>query len=478
MKAVLINPSWTQSLGRFAELARQRTYSPPLGICYVAAVAEQRGHQVQIIDAEAERLIDPLAIVERLNQIDPDIIGITATSPVFPRALLLAGVLKDHFTVPLVIGGSHINVSGQAAFADCFDYAVYGDGEYAFSELMQTLEGNGELAQVPGLIFRRGGMVQVNPQYPTLENVDELPFPAIHLLKNELYSLRFASRKPQRYTSIMAMRGCPFKCVFCSEPLTSKGLRMRSAINIVDEIERDFRELGIEHFTFVDSNITLSRKQAIDLSREIKKRNIAITWEGWTRANLVDEEMLREMKASGFVRISFGIESGDPRILKIIKKEVALEDMRRAFKLARKLKIEALCSAMIGLPGETRESIDKTISFIRNTPEIEYSNLSIAVPYPGTEMYEMARRQEHGLKLLSEDLTRFNRYDGAVISVNDLLPQDLVRLQKIGLLKIHFTPARIVKSIKLVKFNTLLVLGFSFLGALLGSARFSRKDKK
>ena len=142
MKALLINPSWTESLGRFAEIARERTYSPPLGICYIAAVARERGHQIQILDAEAERLCQSDEILKRVKALGPDLIGITSTSPVFPKALELAKVLKDNLKLPLVIGGSHVNVSKEKAFAECFDFAVFGDGEYTFSMLLEHLEKN------------------------------------------------------------------------------------------------------------------------------------------------------------------------------------------------------------------------------------------------------------------------------------------------------------------------------------------------
>jgi radical SAM superfamily enzyme YgiQ (UPF0313 family) len=233
-------------------------------------------------------------------------------------------------------------------------------------------------------------------------------------------------------------------------------VRFRSGKNIVDEMERNQKEFGITHFTFVDSNITLNKKQILEICDKIIKRKLNITWEGWTRANLITEELLMQMKSAGFVRMSIGIESANPEILKIIKKEVSHEDIKHAFKLCKKAGIETTCSVMLGLPGETKQTVYETINFVRSIPEIMFSNFSIANPYPGTEMLEMAKRGEFGMKLVEPDYTKWARYDMSPIMVNDLSPEDIVYLQKFGLVKIHLTLPRILFCLRLINFRTLL----------------------
>ena len=166
------------------------------------------------------------------------------------------------------------------------------------------------------------------------------------------------------------------------------------------------------------------------------------------QANLVDEELLSLMQQAGFVRVSFGIETGSPRILKLIRKEVSHEDIRRVYRLAGKLGLEATCSAMMGHPGETEADVWETVRFIRSIPEIEYSPLSIAVPYPGTELYQMAQNGEHGLKLLTQDYSQYLRYAGGVMEVNGMSPQYLRKLQKRALLWMHLTPGKLVGTIR------------------------------
>ncbi|MFH1540805.1 MAG: radical SAM protein [Elusimicrobiota bacterium] len=481
MKIVLINPAWTDTLGSFAQLGRERTYSPPLGLCYLAAALEKNGHTVEIIDAEVERLCLKEVLL-KVENIKPNIIGINIFSPTLHKSKEIAEKIKISLPhIPIVVGGAHVSIMKEQALLECYDYGIINEGEHTIVEFLKVIEGDKKPSEIRGLIYREKNKIVVNHVSEITQDINSLPFPAIHLLKKNLYQLKFVNGRKTIYTSIMAMRGCPFECVFCSEPLIGgRKVRFRSPENIADELESINRQLGISHFTFVDSNITLNRNQVIGICDQINKRKLSITWEGWTRANLIDEDLLKRMKESGFVRMSFGVESGDPEILKIIKKEVSLDSIKNAFRLCKKLKIEISCSAMLGLPGETRKSVNKTIEFIRNTPEILYSNFSIAIPYPGTELFDMAQKGKHGLNLIENDYTKWARYDNGPMSVNDLTPHDLVRLQKIGLLKIHLTPKRILASLKIIKPFTLFPIFIRLLFASLQDLKtffnLSRKE--
>ncbi|MFZ3064438.1 MAG: radical SAM protein [Nitrospirota bacterium] len=466
MRILLVTPTWTDDLGIFAKLAKKRNSQPALGILYLAAVAEKRGHDVRVIDADVEGYtIDSLA-AEIINS-NYDMVGITATSPIFHKAVSLAKMLKSEgYKNPILIGGEHINIFKGEAFLDCFDFAFVGESDFSFNDFLGHYESNSkDFHSVKGLIFRKDGKVVINEAGSRIDNLDELEFPAMHLLKRNSYIMTFAKFSSREYLPIMATRGCPFKCVFCSEPLTNPIVRYRSPENIADEMEKWVKELGITHFFFLDSNITLKRQQIEGICRELLKRKLKVTWEGWTRANLVDRPLLTLMKEAGLIRISYGIESGDPEILRIIKKKVSHDDMLNAFKITEELGIEPACSLMIGLPGETRASAERTIEFARNIPQILYSNLSIANPYPGTELYDWAVEGKYGIKLHINDHSEYRRYDSSPISVNDLSQEDLVRLQKIGLLKIHLTPKRIIVAVKMLGFWNLIPVFISFITA-------------
>lgn len=476
MKILLICPTWTEDLGRFSRLAKTRNSQPPLGILYLAAIAEKKGHSTRIIDADVEGFTVQNLVSQVING-TYDMVGITATSPIFHKAVLLAQTIKAQDSrIPLLIGGEHLNIFGKEAFEDCFDFAFVGESDHSFAEFLDAFIGDEAYDEINGLIFRdKSNVTVVNPPRARVQNLDELDFPSMHLLKRGVYNMTFAMHREREYIPIMATRGCPFKCVFCSEPMTNPQVRYRSPKHIVDEMEKWSRELGITHFFFMDSNITLNRKQIEGVCDEILSRRLKTTWEGWTRANLVDRDILELMQKAGMIRISYGIESGDPRVLRIIRKEVELEDMRKAFKMTEAVGIEPACSVMLGLPGDTRESVMRTIEFVRSIPEVRYSNFSIANPYPGTEMYAWAKEGKHGLHLLINDFSEYKRYDDSPVSVNDLSREDLIRLQKIGLLKIHMTPRRIYAAIKMVGLRNLIPLFISFVAALFTSAMPTEK---
>lgn len=464
MNILFVSPTWTDDLGVFSRLGKKRNSQPPLGILYLAAVAEKRGHIVRIIDADAEGYTIH-SLIDEICKKNFDLVGITATSPIFHKAVNLAKELKAKgFRTPILIGGEHLNIFKEEAFFDCFDYGFFGESDHTFDKFLSIIESNGkDFSSMKGFIYREKGQVIATSPASRTKNLDELSFPAMHLLQHKRYIMTFAKFKPRPYLPIMATRGCPFKCAFCSEPLTNPYVRFRSPENIVDEIEKWAKEIGITHFFFMDSNLTLKRSQIEGVCHEILRRNLKITFEGWTRANLVDKDILTLMKKTGLIRMSYGIESGDPAVLKIIRKEVSLEDMLNAFKMTDESGIEPACSVMLGLPGDTKASVEQTISFVRNIPQILYSNFSIANPYPGTEMYNWALTGKHGLRLLIDDFSGYRRYDSSPVAVNDLSPKDLVRLQKIGLLKIHFTPKRMLAAIKMVGFFEVAPLFVNFI---------------
>jgi len=463
MKILLLCPTWTEDLGIFNKVAKRRNSQPPLGILYLASVAEKRGHFVRVIDADVENYTISTLIKEIIDK-NYDIIGITAPSPIFHKAVHVAKKLKEEqFKGKIVVGGEHLNIFKKEAFFDCFDYGFFGESDLTFDKFLSIFEKNStDFKEMKGFLYRENNSIVETAPAEKIVNLDDLNFPAMHLLKLESYFMTYVKFKKRLYLPILASRGCPFKCVYCSEPLTNPTIRFRSPKNVVDEMEKWNKELKTPHFFFIDSNLTLKRDQIRGICEEIIKRKLKITFEGWTRANLVDKEVLLLMKKAGLIRISYGIESGDPEVLKIIRKEVKLQDMINALKMTEELGIEPACSVMLGLPGDTKASVERTIKFVKNIPQILYSNFSIANPYPGTEMYQWALEGKHGVKLIIKDFSEYRRYDHSPISVNDLTSEDLVQIQKIGLLRIHFTPKRIFAALKMIGFGTLFPVFLNF----------------
>lgn len=465
MRISFLFPRWTPVFGPFSKLAQKTSGFPPLNIAYLAAIAERAGHTVQIIDGEIEGLAYS-TIVTQTKRFSPDLVGITSTTPMFHLARELAIALKKEMEVPIMVGGHHVTLFKEKVFEPCFDFFFISEAEKSFAEFLKRYQQKEDISQIPGILFRQNGK-NIFTGYPELaNNLDVIPFPARHLLKYDIYKLG-TLHGTLPYTSIMTTRGCPFECIYCSNSVYGRTVRRRSIENVIAEIEHVVNTFGIRHFYFVEDVLTLNKQYTLRLCDEIDKRGLKITFEGSTRANLFDEELAERLAKSGLIRISFGLESADPKVLKIIKKQMPLESYIEANRLTNKYGIETINSVMLGLPGEDRASIQKTISFLQKTKEIQHATYGIAMPYPGTEFYEMAKRGDYGLKLHTEDFSRYQRYGSAVLSVDDITPEELIRLQKIGLLKIYLTPWRIWPMVKRVKLGSVLLPVLSALWAII-----------
>ncbi|MFH1360935.1 MAG: radical SAM protein [Candidatus Omnitrophota bacterium] len=435
MKLLLIFPNWCTSFGVFKNIAKKASSFPPLGLCYIAAIAEKCGWEVKIIDGEIDSLSIP-DIIKQTANFDPDLIGLTATTPFFYNVAHIARNLKSHFPTPIIVGGPHPSLLREKAFLDVFDYLFIGEAEKNLPDFLKSFAQGREGRGIAGIMRRENGKIHYTSDPPKTENLDEIPWPARHLIPYKKYSIG-TLQGTKNYTSLFMSRGCPFDCVFCANDLYGKRVRSRAVKEVIREISYIVHELGIPHIYFLDDTLTLDRPYILSLCEEIKKNRLRFTFEGSTRANLWDEEMVRLMKDCGLIRISFGLETVDQHVRKIIKKNVPIRSYMDANRLNERLNIETINSVMLGLPGENLERIQKTVNYLTKAKFIQHATYGIAIPYPGTEMYQMAKNQEHGLKLISDDFEDYQRYGKAVMEVGGLKPQDIVYLQKIGLIKIY-----------------------------------------
>jgi len=439
LKISLLYPEWTGEYKQISHFARKAGHWPPLNLAYLAAIAEREGHEVEIIDGEAEGIsIDEM--VERTKYFSPSIVGITGTTPFYHICVELAKKIKEKKPdVTTIIGGPHITVLKEKAFNDCFDYAFIGESEKTWEGFLRRKS----FSEIGGILYREpnGEIISSGPSQQ-IGDINDLPIPARHLLKLHNYTLGTADGT-KKFTTIMTMRGCPFKCIFCSTKVFGNNTRRRSPLKVVKEIKECRDKYDIWHFMFLDDTLTLNRQHTIDICDLLIKEKLGITWEGSTRANLVDEELIKKMVQAGLKRLSFGLETVDETMRETMKKNVPLDRYIEANKLTNKYGIETFNSCMIGLPGETEDTIRATLKFLRQSKEIKQANISIAVPYPGTELYDMALKEEHGLKLVVKDFSQFKRYNAAVMQVGDLLPEDLISAQNEAFASIYvFAPWR------------------------------------
>lgn len=454
MKVALLYPMWTGGYGLFGHFAKRNSTWPPLNLALLAAVAEQKGHEVVIIDGEVERLPQE-QMVERALELKPDLIGLTAYSPFFHMNESLAKALKEkNPDIGIMIGGPHITIMKEKAFLPSFDYAFVGEAEGSFPEFLDYYENGRDLSEIKGLIFRKNGEVVStgDPEPISLESaagvegrgtrgrgypLDKFPLPSRNLLPMHKYKLGSMHGR-LNFTSIQTMRGCPWKCIFCaSEALNTTRVIMRSPESIVGEIKSVVDEFNIKHFYIVDDVMTLWPDHILEICDRLEKENLKITFEGSTRANLVQDKLFARLAESGLIRISFGLETVDTEMRKTMNKKVPLEAYTNANKICDKYDIEALNSVMIGLPGETFETVRATLKWLRNAREVKQANFAIAMPYPGTEFADMAAAGTHGVELISSDFSDYRRYGSAVTKVGELTPEDLIELQNEGFVSIY-----------------------------------------
>jgi radical SAM superfamily enzyme YgiQ (UPF0313 family) len=277
-----------------------------------------------------------------------------------------------------------------------------------------------------------------------INDINEIPWPDREGIMLDRYTWSVPGRGIERFSTLMTDRGCPFSCTFCSaHTVFGKKMRYRNITDVVNEIDYLVNKLKITHISFIDDTLTLNRNRVVQMCREIIKRKISFTWEGWTRANTIDDELVQIMKKAGFVRVSFGIESGSPKILKKIKKGIKQKDIVAGYKIMKKNGIETRGSVMLGHAYETRETAYETLRFVKSLKDCNQMYISIATPYPGTELYQQALNGEGGLVLLERDFSKYTRYGKPVTRVNDLSPDDLSKLQRKGFMMFYCTPGRI-----------------------------------
>ena len=454
MKLSLVFPSWCGSFGIYSRVASKVSSFPPLNLAIVASLARQAGWEAQIVDAEVEHLNDA-EVLQRVREFHPDLIGMTATTPFFHRIEEMARQFKAHLGTPVIVGGQHVSILAEKAFSDCLDYLFLGECELTLKDFLDKFSRGERVGGVPGIVAREGGRVVRGPEAPRLADLDAAPLPARDLLRNDLYFVGTPLGR-KNYTSVQMTRGCPFRCVYCANDLYGKRIRRRGLANVVQELDWIVNRQGIHHVYFIDDTLTLDRKFILDLCEEIQKRSLRFTFEGSTRANCWDEELAKRLKECGLVRISFGLESAVPDILKLIQKDVALESYVAANRINNRLGIETINSVMLGLPGETRETIRQTVDFLCRARDIHHTTYGIAIPYPGTELYRMAENGLHGLKLIERDFSKYQRYASSVMEVNGMSPDELVRLQRAGLRRIYSCWWRIVPLVRRMGFLALI----------------------
>jgi len=417
------------------KLNRVRGILPPLGLAYMAAVLENAGYAVEIIDGEAFNMTED--DFRRVMMKKPDIVGITCTTLTYYNTLKAAKICKEIGSV-VVLGGPHVNAYPKESVShDFVDYGIYGEGEYALLELVNALDNGKMTGNIRGLVYKKLGKVCVN-EPGIVKSLDELPLPAYHLLPMKKYSSVIGLHP---VATMITSRGCPYRCGFCFKNPAAKFHRARNPKNVVDEMEYLIENYKIKEVMFYDDTITLNRGHIAGICKEIIRRDLKIKWESPTRADKVDPELLKLMKKAGCIRLRYGVESGDKNILKIMRKDITIAKIKGAFEWTKKAGIETFAYFMIGYADEDSGTIKKTINLAIDL-DPDFVMFTIPVPYPGTHLYELAKER----CLVNDDYWKDFTL-GRTVGKMPYFVKDSEKWIKIAYRKFYFRPGFIIKKL-------------------------------
>jgi anaerobic magnesium-protoporphyrin IX monomethyl ester cyclase len=409
----------------------------PIGLAYLAAVLEENGYDVTVIDCPALE-VDLKQLKTKLAAINPDVVGITSMTPTIQSALLSAGAAKEGCPdARVVLGGPHATFMDEQVLNEeaAVDVVVRGEGEETLLELAKSVSNPKSLSKIQGITFRNNGQTVRTPTRPFIRNLDELPRPAYKYFPLEKYRL-FG----RRMLPIMTSRGCPSQCSFCTTArMFGKAFRARSPKNIVDELEwlRDVHTA--DAFSFYDDTFTLDKKRALKICEEIRNREIGLPWDCQTRVSVVSEKILLKMREANCQQVFFGVESGCQKILDAVHKGTTVEQNERAIRLAKDAGLFVSVSVMVGYPGETKEMLQETIDLIRRAePDDVY--ICVATPYPGTELRRVV--EEMGWEMSND----WGQYDTITpVFANPNLSADEVKKLRTSFYNSFYSPKYVLR---------------------------------
>ena len=432
MKILMLNPPFHPNFSRTSRspaVSKGGTLYYPIWLAYSTGVLEKEGFDVKLIDAPADDL-SLENVLKTIKDFKPELIVIDTSTPSIINDVKIADSIKENYNCFLTLVGTHVSALPDEAMgmSENIDAIARHEYDYTIRELAKALENGTELEHIDGLTFRKNGEIIHNPDHELIKNLDELPFVSEiykrHLrVENYFYA---ANLYPE--ITIVSGRGCPYRCVYCVLPQVMNGhqYRVRSIENVVDEMEYIKSEFPqVKEIFFEDDTMTVNRKRTQRLCDEIIKRGLKMTWSANSRAD-IDLETLKKMKAAGCRLLCVGFESGDQTVLDNIGKRLTIEQIKEFSANAKKAGIMVHGCFLVGNPGETKETLQKTLQLAKKINPDTAQFFPIMV-YPGTRAYEWAK--ENGY-LTTEDYSEWLTDDGlhnCVVSRPGLTKEELVQ---------------------------------------------------
>ncbi len=364
-------------------------YCYPIGLLSVSASLTNNGHNVSYLDAYSKNLT-PVEISDFVMRQNAEYVGLNVVLPNINVALAITNELKKrNKSIETILGGPATTLFGDELIKnDSVDYIVYMEGEYSTPNLLYGIQQN-SLEKVSGIYFKKGRKIIKNPAGPRIKNLDSLPLINPEEIPRGLI-------KNSKEICIISSRGCPSQCIYCSSPIIwDNKIKFRSVENIFQEIQNYSSIHTFDSIHFLDDNFTLNKRRLENFCRSFKKEGFTkqYNWRCLSRVNTIDSKIINIMKWSGCNKISFGIESASPKILKSIKKNITISQADFALKLTRDVGIKTKAFFMIGFPDETNKEMQKTLDYA-STCLADDIAINVVKPYPGTELFNQLSEEK------------------------------------------------------------------------------------
>lgn len=433
---LLIYPPWA-SLGSRGILQNSL---PPLGILSIASYVEQQGFSVQVLDVHAERL-DDREVADRIALARPRFVGISVLTNMAIPAHAVARICKRIAPgCKVIVGGVHAEALPEDMLRNsAIDAVARGDGEETMLDLLRGLP----FAEVKGLSYRDGRRVVHNAPRPIEKNLDQYPFPAYHLIDFKNYFPAVGTYRRLPAISMLVTRGCVGRCTFCNSARTI--LRTRSPASVVEQIKLLRYQYGVRQIQFYDDTFTVMRKNALEVCRRLVEEKVDITWVAYIRGDCFSEDIAAAMKQAGCHQVLMGIETGDEQIMRNIKKPINKERYRCAVEIAHRHGMEVRASFILGLPGETRESMKASLDLAEEL-DVDLVQVNLLAPYPGTEVFNWA--VENNL-LIHRNWNEYGQ-DKVLINLPTISAQELYDFEKYSYRAFYMRPRVLLRQLKRV----------------------------
>lgn len=447
MKILLINPPHNTA----PEQRALENIMPPLNLMYLASYLQKAGHELRILDLYAEPLPEDEAL-GKIKDFGPALAGFATYPGSMDEVYSLAKKIKISApAVHLTLGGLYASYLPEVCLSQCpADSIVVGEGEATLAELAAALEKSAGLSAVPGLCFRKDGAPVRTGFRAIAEEIESLPWPAYELINFDAYRLPpTRAVRHGRVSSILSARGCNYNCSFCSHHYGYNcRVRLRTPDDVIEEMRHVVKKYGVTEFRFEDCTFTADPKRVARLCALIVEKNLPVVWNCDVRADTASDEIFKAMKAAGCRRVFLGVETGSQELLGTLSanKDIRLDQVRKAVKLAKKYGLRMNCSFVLGLPGETRETARETLKFALEL-DPDYAMFSILAPVVGSKLFEQAVKEGkidvpsyRGAHYLSASAGKVN-----VVEMSGLKAEELLGLMRAFNREFYSRPGYLLK---------------------------------